>query len=89
LRQDYASNHNKRDRLPACEHLARWAERNAKFGTQIADELTERGVVAELAASNRVTQWAYAQAEVASALPWVRADEMVPPAAGWRKLIST
>jgi len=44
----------KRD-LPACEHLARWAERNAEYGAQIERELTGRGVVAELAASNRVT----------------------------------
>ena len=83
---DDRCNGKKRDRLPAVEHLAHWTERNAEYGVQIADELTRRGVVTELAASNQVTQWAYAQAEAASALTWVRLDEMVPLTAGWRKL---
>jgi hypothetical protein len=76
----------KRD-LPACEHLARWAERSAEYGAQIERELTGRGVVAELAASNRVTQWAYAQTEAASGLTWVQEDEMVPLSAEWRRLM--
>jgi hypothetical protein len=38
-----------------------------------------RGVIAELASSNRVTQWAYSQTEGAGGLTWLRADEMVPP----------
>jgi hypothetical protein len=84
---DDRCNSKKRDRLPAVEHLARWTERNVQYGEHMADELTRRGVVAELEASNRVTQWAYAQAEAASALTWVRADEMVPLAAGWSALI--
>ena len=65
---DNRCNSKKRDRLPACEHLVRWAERNAEYGAQIERELTGRGVVAELAASNRVTQWAYAQTEASSGL---------------------
>ena len=57
------------------------------FGEQIGEALRERGIVAELAASNRVTRWAYGQAEAAGGLTWVRADEMVPVGAGWRTLI--
>ena len=49
--------------------------------------MVQRGVVAELTASNRVTAWAYAQAEAANALTWVQADEMVPLAPEWRGLI--
>jgi hypothetical protein len=86
---DSTCNGWKRDRLPACEHLERWVERNAQYGGQITDELARRGVVAELAASNRVTEWSYAQAEAANALTWVRADEMVLLAAGWRDVFST
>lgn len=86
---DGRCNNRKRDRLPSSEHLARWVERNAQHGTQIANELTGRGVVAELAASNRVTEWAYSQAEAASALTWARGDEMVPLDKGWRRLIAT
>ena len=40
------------------------------------------GIVSELAVSNRVTQWAYAQTEAAGGLTWVRADEMVALGAG-------
>jgi len=43
--------------------------------------------VGELATSNRVAQWAYAQTEAAHGLTWLRADEMVPLAAAWRDLI--
>jgi hypothetical protein len=84
---DSLCNNKKRDRLPACEHLARWTERNAKYGSQIADEMRERGVVAELTASQRVARWAYAQTEAANGLTWIRGDEMVPLAAAWRGLL--
>jgi hypothetical protein len=33
-----------RDRLPACEHLAAWTERNARFSAQIGDAMLERGI---------------------------------------------
>jgi len=85
---DNRCNSQKRDRLPACDHLTTWTERNAQFGEQIAKELERRGVVSELAASNRVTHWAYAQAEAAGGLTWLRMDEMVPLAAGWRALLA-
>jgi hypothetical protein len=80
-------NGQKRDRLPACDHLAAWAERNAQFGTEITSELERRGVIAELAFSNRVTRWAYSQTEGAGRLTWLRSDEMIPLAATWRDLI--
>jgi hypothetical protein len=81
---DDRCNNQKRDRLPAFEHLVAWAERNARYGEQIAGELEHRGVVAELAASNRIAEWAYTQTEAAKGLTWVRSDEMVPLAAEWR-----
>jgi hypothetical protein len=40
---DSKCNSQKRDRLPACDHLAAWAERNAQFGTVITSELERRG----------------------------------------------
>ena len=84
---DERCNNKKRERLPACEHLAAWTERNAKYGDQIRDALEQHGVVAELAASNRVAAWAYGQTEAARGLTWLRADEMVPLAAAWRGLL--
>ena len=84
---DSRCNNQKRDRLPASDHLAAWAERNAQFGAEITTELERRGVIAELASSNRVTRWAYSQTEAAGGLTWLRADEMVPLPATWRELI--
>jgi 5-methylcytosine-specific restriction endonuclease McrA len=85
---DDRCNNRKRDRLPAVEHLERWAERNATYGSQLADELERRGVVAELAASNRVAQWAYGLTEQAKGLTWLRADEMEPLDHRWRRLLA-
>jgi 5-methylcytosine-specific restriction endonuclease McrA len=85
---DSGCNSKKRDRLPACEHLAKWAERNAQHGSQIAARLEERGMVAELPASNRVTEWAYAQTEAAGGLTWLKADQMAPLPPHWRSLLS-
>jgi hypothetical protein len=84
---DRACNSKKRDRLPAINHLVAWTERNAQFGDQIRSELDERGIVTELEASNQVAHWAYAQAEAANALTWVRGDEMVTLGADWRELL--
>ena len=81
-------NNRKRDRLPAVEHLERWTERNATYGSQLATELERRGVIAKLASSNRVAQWAYAQTEQAKGLTWLRADEMIPLDHGWRRLLA-
>jgi hypothetical protein len=86
---DRACNNKKRDRLPAYSHLAAWTERNERFGTQIHAGLEERGIVAELAASIQVAQWAYSQAEAANAMTWLRGDEMVSLDAGWRDLLQT
>ena len=52
------------------------------YGAQLGQELAQRGVVAELTASNCVTQWAYQQTEAANGLTWVQADQMVPLNAG-------
>jgi 5-methylcytosine-specific restriction endonuclease McrA len=85
---DVRCNNNKRDRLPACDHLAVWTERNARFGEQIAAELEEHGFISELAVSNRVAQWAYGQTEAAGGLTWLRADEMVKLPSSWRNYLS-
>jgi hypothetical protein len=53
----------------------------------MADALEQRGIVAELAASNRIAEWAYAQTEAAHGLTWLRGDEMVPLATEWRRLL--
>jgi hypothetical protein len=67
-------------------YLPAWTGRNRHYGDQIGAAMEERGIVSELAASNRVAQWAYAQAESAGGLTWLRADELVPLAVGRRGL---
>ena len=83
---DSQCNGKKRDHLPAYDHLAAWTERNRQYSDQIGTAMEERGIVSELAASNRVAQWAYAQAESTGGLTWLRANELVPLAVGWRSL---
>jgi len=56
---DNRCNAKKRDRMPACEHLVAWTERNAAYGGQIRSALEEREMISEQAASNRVAHWAY------------------------------
>jgi len=51
---DSKYNNQKRDRLPACDHLARWAERNALYGAQLGEALERHRIAAELPVSNRV-----------------------------------
>jgi hypothetical protein len=85
---DRACNNKKRDRLPAVDHLTTWTDRNAEFGDAIAMALEERGIVSRLSASNRITLWAYEQAEAANALTWVRGDEIVALGAKWRDLLN-
>jgi 5-methylcytosine-specific restriction endonuclease McrA len=84
---DNRCNNQKRDRLPACEHLVAWAARNAEYGEQLGQQLVQRGVVTELAASNRVTAWAYAQTEAVGGLTWLRADQMEPLTDRWRSVL--
>ena len=84
---DERCNNKKRERLPACEHLAAWMERNVTYGDQLRDALEPRGLITDLAASKRVAAWAYAQTEAAGGLTWVKADEMVPLTKEWRELV--
>jgi 5-methylcytosine-specific restriction endonuclease McrA len=83
---DSRCNSQKRDRLAAYNHLAAWTERNRQYGDQIGTAMEERGIVSELASSNRVAQWAYAQTEATLGLTWLRADTLEHLAPGWRDL---
>jgi hypothetical protein len=55
---------------------------------QLGNVLERRGIVADLEASNRIVEWAYTQTELIHGLTWLRADEMVPLAAEWRRVLS-
>jgi 5-methylcytosine-specific restriction endonuclease McrA len=81
---DFKCNNRKRDRIPAVEHLARWTERNARYGGEIAGALRDQLPV-DLGCSTRVAHWAYAQTEAAGGLTWLRREELVPLSAEWRE----
>jgi hypothetical protein len=49
--------------------------------------LRERGAVCDLACSNRVNEWAYAQTEALGGLTWLRGEDLVPLNPNWRRLI--
>jgi 5-methylcytosine-specific restriction endonuclease McrA len=85
---DSKCNNRKRDRIPAVEHLARWTERNARSGGEIAGALRDQLPV-DVGCSIRVAQWAYAQTEAANGLTWVRREELEPLRAEWRVYFAT
>jgi 5-methylcytosine-specific restriction endonuclease McrA len=58
---DRRCNSQKRDRIPAYEHLCSWAERNAKYGEQLSADFQNRGIISNLEASRRIAHWAYVQ----------------------------
>jgi hypothetical protein len=84
---DSACNGKKRERLPSCDHLERWVERNRKHDGQLTSSLRGCGIVADLAASNRVAHWAYSQTAIVGGLTWLRGDEMIPLAEAWEGLL--
>jgi 5-methylcytosine-specific restriction endonuclease McrA len=85
---DRRCNSQKRDRIPACERLCRWADRNEKYGEQLSADFQNRGIISNLEGSRRIAHWAYAQTEAAAGLTWLRADEMVALATQWRQVLA-
>lgn len=63
-------NRQKSDMLAAERHLEQWVERNAAFGDEIADRV--QGFAADVACSNRVAHWAYAQALASGGYGWIK-----------------
>jgi len=64
---DSRSNGKKRDRMPHVDHLARWSQRNGNYGDQIKSALQGQ-ILCDLACTNRIAIWAYAQTETAGGL---------------------
>lgn len=86
---DSRCNSKKRERIAAAEHLSAWTERNRRWGDEMAAFLRERGIVCDLACSNRVTEWAYAQTEISGGLTWLRGEDLVPLDPEWRQRLYT
>ena len=81
-------NSSKGSRLAAVPHLERWCGRNAERGQQLTQAFDARGVTSNVVTSQRITQWAYAQDEVAEARVWLaERDELVALAPTWHGLL--
>ena len=68
-----------------CGPTPSWVQRNATYEDEITEALQKVGIVAELAVSNRIAHWAYAQTEAAGGLTGLKKDEMVPLEERWRE----
>jgi hypothetical protein len=62
--------------LAAPPHLARWCRRNADCGDDLGAAFLAAGLPSDLAASRRITRWAYQQAEATSAHVWLAKGEV-------------
>lgn len=80
-------NTSKSDRVAATEHLERWWRRNDARRDDLAAEFDRRGLPHDLEVSRQVALWAYGQVEQVGGLVWVKKDEMVTLAVGWRGVL--
>jgi 5-methylcytosine-specific restriction endonuclease McrA len=80
---DGQCNNKKRDRMPHIEHLAKWTNRNERYGADLTAKV-DTSLTCDLPCTNRIADWAYAQTERAGGMTWLRGDDMRPLASGWR-----
>lgn len=81
---DRACNGKKRDRIPHVDHLARWTERNNRYGPQIKAALQTQ-LPCDLRCATRIAHWAYSQTEAANGLTWLKGDELIALSTEWRR----
>ncbi len=81
---DERCNGAKSDMLAAAPHLRRWSERNRTIGRELARLFEERGLLHDLPASDRITWWAYENAERAQTQVWMARKELVRLGSEWR-----
>jgi hypothetical protein len=86
---DSRCNNQKRDRLPAFEHLSSWSTRNTNHGSELTRQLSERNIHCDPEATSRIVRWAYTQTALSSGLTWLRANEMVPLDQRWQEVLSS
>jgi len=79
-------NNNKRDLLAARHHLEHWQRRNQDLGAVLASEFDARGILHNIAATERIAFWAYNQAEGSNSNVWYQRDLTQPIEPTWREL---
>jgi hypothetical protein len=81
-------NSQKRDLLPAEDHLAAWTERNRSCGEELGAAFDQKGVLHNLPSTRRIATWAYSRASVTGGLTWKAKDEVVVLGSRWLSLLA-
>jgi 5-methylcytosine-specific restriction endonuclease McrA len=81
---DRQCNAKKRDRIAHVEHLQKWANRNRRYGSQVASALESR-LVSDLASAQSIAYWSYSQTEKVKGLTWMNGDTLLPLSPAWRE----
>jgi hypothetical protein len=81
-------NGQKADRLAAFEHLERWCDRNAEYGSQLRAAFQVKGIIHDERASKQITRWAYEHAQSAGQRFWRCGNESEPIPERWRELFN-
>lgn len=82
-----ACNNAKSDHLAAEEHLTAWAERNRTHQDELHARLLEAALPHDLAASIRISEWAYEQTERAKGQVWLEKSVFRHLGPEWRRLL--
>lgn len=80
-------NRRKSDFLAHPEHLARWSERNAHQGNELAVQFESVGFQHDLGRSLLVAEWAYEQGEKSGAHVWLLDRDYMPLSQEWRRAL--
>jgi len=79
-------NRSKRDFLAAPSHLENWQKRNQLHGIALGEEFDTRCILHNQEATEKITVWAYSQAETAGANLWLCKEEVQPIDQSWRRV---
>lgn len=82
-------NRNKRDFLPAQQHLERWQKRNLDLGTLLGQEFDGRGIQHNITATERIAFWAYDRAEGSKSNLWHQNNIIQPIEESWREIFKS
>jgi 5-methylcytosine-specific restriction endonuclease McrA len=82
-----ACNRSKRDFLAAPSHLENWQKRNQLHGRTLGQEFDACCILHNQEATEKITFWAYSQAETAGSNLWLRKDDVTPIDESWRLLL--
>jgi len=81
-------NSQKRDLLPAEEHLAAWTDRNRRLGEELQIAFDQKGVLHNLLSTVSIATWAYSRAAANGGLTWRARNEVMTLGGRWSSLLA-